>query len=372
MSDKKRVDFINLNSSEVQKKYFKRTFADLIDNSIFIGGNKLKSFERNFSKFTQTKYCLGVANGTDALEIAIESLELPKNSEIIVPNFTFLSPAEAVLRSGFKLVLADVQKDGFNIDLDLVERNITRNTSAIILVHLFGYPCDLKKATDLSNKYGLRIIEDCSQAHGAKFENKNVGSFGDVATFSFYPTKNLGAFGDSGSINTNSKKIFEKAKLIATHGRKGNYDHIYAGRNSRLDTIQAAILDIKLKDLIKNNKKREKIASKYESFLGSKVPSIELFQYSKKRQNVYHQFPLLTNRRDDLIKFLKKRNIYSGIYYPKTLHKMNAFKNNKNVKVLETKNSTFLTKNIVSLPMGPHMSLKDANYVLSNIKEFFN
>ena len=249
----RNIPFIDLSLKKIDLETTISNISRMIKDKNFIGGDEVKKFEENFSKFNESKYCLGVANGTDALEIALESLDIPKNSEVIVPNFTFLSPAEAVVRGGYKLVLADINLDDFTISLESLKKLITKNTSTLIVVHLFGNPCNMTEIKKITDMHGIKIIEDCSQAHGAKFRGKIVGNFGDIGTFSFYPTKNLGAFGDSGAIVTNKKRIFEKAQKIANHGRVATYDHLLAGRNSRLDSIQASVLNLKIKDLKKYN-----------------------------------------------------------------------------------------------------------------------
>ena len=257
----RNIPFIDLSLNKGDLDRTISNISRLIKDKNFIGGDEVKKFEENFSKFNESKYCLGVANGTDALEIALESLDIPKNSEVIVPNFTFLSPAEAVVRGGYKLVLADINLNDFTISLESLKKLVTKNTSALIVVHLFGNPCNMTEIKKITAKNGIKIIEDCSQAHGAKFKGKVVGNFGDIGTFSFYPTKNLGAFGDSGAIVTNKKNIFEKAQKIANHGRVATYDHLLAGRNSRLDSIQASVLNLKIKNLKRYNELRIKPVS---------------------------------------------------------------------------------------------------------------
>ena len=261
MPKARNIPFIDLSLKKTDLDKTISNISKLIKDKNFIGGNEVKNFQENFSKFNESKYCVGVANGTDALEIALESLDIPKNSEVIVPNFTFLSPAEAVVRGGYKLVLADINLDDFTISIESLKKLATKKTSALIVVHLFGNPCDMTEIKKITDKNGIKIIEDCSQAHGAKFKGKIVGNFGDVGTFSFYPTKNLGAFGDSGAIVTNKKSLYEKVQKIANHGRVATYDHVLPGRNSSLDSIQAAVLNLKIKNLNKQNELRIEQAS---------------------------------------------------------------------------------------------------------------
>ena len=230
------------------KNEINNVIFDVIENSSFIGGNYLKLFEQNFSNFIGTKYCIGCGNGTDAIEIGIESLNLPKNSEIIVPANSFIATSEAVTRLSHKVVFADYSKDDYTISLDSIISKFNSKTKVIILVHLYGYPCDMKNIIEFANKNKIMIIEDCSQAHGAMYRNKNVGTFGDISTFSFYPGKNLGAYGDGGAVLTNNSRLAKKIRMIANHGRIDKYNHLIEGRNSRLDNIQAGILNIDLRN----------------------------------------------------------------------------------------------------------------------------
>ena len=370
MSKIKTISFIDLTLPPKSKRKIKEGISNLINKNSFIGGEELQKFNVNFSKYNNSKYCLGVANGTDALEIALESLNLPKNAEIIVPNFTFLSPAEAVVRGGYKLVLADINLKDFTISIDSVKALISKKTSAIIVVHLFGNPCNMSEILKLTRKENLKLIEDCSQAHGAKFNGKNVGNFGDIGTFSFYPTKNLGAFGDSGAIVTNNKKTYERVKKISNHGRIDTYDHSLAGRNSRLDSIQAFVLNEKLKSLDIENLSR---ISQAECFLNKiNAKDIKKMNLNKSQFSVFHQFPILTKKRDALLNFLKKRGISAGVYYPKPLSKMQAFRNLVSKNKFHDLNSKVASKNILSLPIGPHLDIKDAEYITNAIQSFRN
>ena len=243
-----KIDFSDLNYQyKILKKQIDKNLGEVIENSSFIGGSFIKKFEYSFSKFCESKYCLGVGNGTDAIEIAIQALNLPKNSEIIVPANTFIATAEAVIRSGNKVIFADVNYSNHLIDTQKLEKKITKRTSAIIPVHLYGQSCDMENLIKLIKKYKLKLIEDCSQAHGAMYKKKHVGTFGDFGTFSFYPGKNLGGFGDGGCIITNNNKLYLKCKRIANHGRLKKFDHNLVGRNSRLDNLQASILLEKIK-----------------------------------------------------------------------------------------------------------------------------
>jgi dTDP-4-amino-4,6-dideoxygalactose transaminase len=364
----RNIPFIDLS---LKKKDLDKTVSNisrLIKDKNFIGGEEVKKFQDNFSKFNGSKYCLGVGNGTDALEIALESLDIPKNSEVIVPNFTFLSPAEAVVRGGYKLVLADINLDDFTISIESIKKLITKNTSALIVVHLFGNPCNMTEIKKITDKYSIKIIEDCSQAHGAKFRGKKVGNFGDIGTFSFYPTKNLGAFGDSGAIVTNKKSLFKKAEKIANHGRVATYDHLLAGRNSRLDSIQASVLNFKIENLKEHNELRIQQASYLLNTINSS--NIRTLKFTSDQCSVFHQFPILFKERKSLMIFLKSKGINCGIYYPKTLSKMKAFSNIKSLSRENLKHSEKASNEILSLPIGPHLNIKDSEYIANAIQSF--
>ena len=368
MPETRDIPFIDLSLNKSDSRKTIENLSKLIKDKSFIGGEEVKKFQENFSKFNESKYCLAVANGTDALEIALESLDLPKNSEVIVPNFTFLSPAEAVIRGGYKLVLADINLNDFTISVESLEKLISKKTSALIVVHLFGNPCNMLEIKKITDKNNIKLIEDCSQAHGAKFKEKKVGNFGDIGTFSFYPTKNLGAFGDSGALVTNKKNLFNIAKKIANHGRVDTYDHILPGRNSRLDTFQASVLNLKLKNLRMSNAMRIKQAASYKKSMH--LLDIKTVNLSSDQFSVFHQFPILSNERELLMKFLNKKGVNCGIYYPKPLSKMRAFRDQVFLNKFHSRNSEIACKKILSLPIGPHLDIKDIEYVADVIQSF--
>ena len=258
------IKFLDLNKQYLSiKKDIDSAIESVISDSSFIGGKYVSQFEENFSSYHNSKYCIGVGNGTDALEIAIEALDLPKDSEIIVPGNSFIASAEAVIRSGYNIVFCDVDSDDYTISINDLKRKITHNTSAVIAVHIYGHPCNMDLLLNISRQNNIKIIEDCAQAHGAKYKEKKVGSIGDVGCFSFYPGKNLGAYGDGGAIVTNDESLATKCRMIANHGRIKKYDHEFAGRNSRLDGIQAAILNVKLNHLDAWTENRIEIANFY-------------------------------------------------------------------------------------------------------------
>lgn len=333
----------------------------VIDDCAFIGGKHVHEFEDNFAEYQQAKYCVGVGNGTDALEIAIESLELDKGSEIIVPANSFIASSEAVTRAGYKVVFCDCDPDDYTISIEGVKNSITPNTSAIMAVHLYGHPCDMDALLAISRQYNLKIIEDCAQAHSAEYKGKRVGAIGDIGAFSFYPGKNLGAYGDGGAILTNNSELAEKCRMIANHGRIDKYDHIFEGRNSRLDGLQAAILNVKLKYLDKWIERRIELAQYYSEGLSAEG----LYALPVKKEwakHVYHLFVIRVNNRNELKKVLYESGVESGVHYPISLPKLKAY------QYTNQYDNSFVANEydqlILSLPIGDHLSIKDIDKVI--------
>ena len=359
-----KVKFTNLYKLAPEKKRLFNKIQFLIKRSNFVGGAEVVKFESNFSKFTKSKYCVALANGTDALEIAVKSLNLKKGSEIIVPANTWISTAEAVVNNGHKLVFCDINLDDYSICLKDLKKKISRNTSAIIAVHLYGNPSDMLGIKKIIKRKKIKLIEDCAQAHGTKINKRHVGNFGDVGTFSFFPGKNLGAFGDAGAIITNSKKIADYSLRDRNHGALLKYDHHFSGRNSRLDSIQAGILNIKLNNYNKVIKTRNNLAKLYFKEL-SNIKEIKLFSLNKKNQSVFHQFVIRVNDRDELKKYLAKRNVETMIHYPYMLNELNFFPKMNLVKAKKLGNK------ILSLPISEEHSKKEIYFVIKTIKNFF-
>lgn len=340
---------------------------NVIDQSAFVGGEEIKLFEKHFADFQNVEHCIAVANGTDALEIAIEALDLPPNSEIIVPANSFIASSEAISRSGHSVVFCDCDENNYTISIASLKEKLSSKTKAIMAVHLYGHPCDMDAILKISKERGLKVIEDCAQAHGAEYRGKRVGALGDIGTFSFYPGKNLGAYGDGGAIVTNKSDLAKKCRMIANHGRIDKYNHEFEGRNSRLDNLQAAILNVKLKYLEEWTNRRIKIADFYMKQL-QEVPQLVLPKRADWARQVYHLFVIRTENREKLQKFLKDREIQTGVHYPIALPKLKAY------EYLGLANANFKANNyddqLLSLPIGEHMSMEDAKEVVSAIKEF--
>lgn len=360
------IKFLDLKKQyESIKNEINTAIFEVIEDSAFVGGKYVEEFEKNFAKYLGTKHAIGVGNGTDALEIALWSLDLPKNSEVIVPANTFIATAEAVTRNNLKVKFVDCNKY-YQINTKSIEENITKNTSAIIAVHLYGHPANMKKINEIAKKYNLKVIEDCAQAHGAGIDGIKVGNFSDVATFSFYPGKNLGAYGDGGCIVTNDDNLAKKIRMYINHGRSEKYYHEFEGRNSRLDGIQAAILNVKLKYLDKWIEKRNKIAKRYLNEI--KNPKIKLPLVCDNIKHAWHLFVIQVENRDKFIDYMKKNNIQTGIHYPRALPKLKAYEylnfDCKNYKACRE------DKYLVSIPMGEHLEKDEIDFIIDTINNY--
>lgn len=345
-----------------------KAICDVIAKSAFIGGEYVSQFEQEFANYIDVAHCIGVANGTDAIEIAIEALNLPQGSEIIVPANSFISSSEAVTRQGHRVIFADCYPESYVISIEDTQKRITPKTKAIIAVHLYGHPCDMDALKALADQHGLYIIEDCAQSHGAEYKGKRVGSIGDIASFSFYPGKNLGAYGDGGAITTNKAELAKKSRMIANHGRIAKYNHEFEGRNSRLDGLQAAILSVKLKQLPEWTQKRIAVADYYLANLKD-IQQIILPVRQDWAKQVYHLFVIRTEKRDDLAKFLADKAIQTGVHYPISLPKLKAYDytNQASEDMFANKTDTML----LSLPIGEHLNEQDLAQVVTAIKEYF-
>ncbi len=337
----------------------------VIKENAFIEGRFLKEFENSFASFHEVKHCIGVGNGTDALEIALHSLRLDPKSEVIVPANSYIATSESVTTNSHKVIFADV-KDDYLIDPKSIEKLITKKTKAIIAVHLYGQPADMDEINKIAKAYNLKVIEDCAQAHGAVYKGKKVGNFGDMATFSFYPGKNLGAYGDAGAVVTNDEELAKRSRLYANHGSKKKYSHEIEGRNSRLDGLQAAVLNVKLKYLKRWIKKRQKIANFYLQNI--KNQKITLPFVHKNRESVWHLFVLRVKQREKLIEHLNKNDIQTGMHYPTALPKLQAY------SYLTQDTSDFFAcksdKELLSIPIGEHLENEEIEKVAKAINEF--
>lgn len=338
---------------------------EVIKTNDFIKGDEVKKFEHSYAQYLQIEHCISVANGTDALEMAISALHLPTDAEIIVPDCTFVATVEAVINMGLKPVIADVLDD-FTINPASIKKHITKNTKAIICVHLYGHPCKMNEIMSVASEFGLYIIEDAAQAHGTKYQDQYVGTFGILGCFSFYPTKLLGAFGDAGAIVTHDLKIAEYIRSLQDHGREKNKrnNHLICGRNSKMDSLQAALLNCKLRHIEEWITYRREIALNYNRML-SGIPDLHLVT-DNKQANCY-QYIIRVKNRDCFVDFAQHKGITCGVNYLQLIHEM-PFMEEQNS--LEGFLSTKINRELVSLPIGIHITADIQQYIAKCIEEF--
>lgn len=365
------IPFVDLGA---QYKSIKSEIDTAIEQCIaegnFIKGKAVELFENRFADYLGAEYCLGCGNGTDALEIILSSLGIGSGDEVIVPALSWISTAEAVNNVGAEPVFVDINPFTYTIDTSLIAEKITINTRAIIPVHLYGCPADMKEIVRIAAEYKIHIIEDCAQAHGAEYFDKKVGTFGIASAFSFFPSKNLGAFGDAGAIVTNSQHLYETARKISNHGQlKTKHDHSRIGRNSRLDSLQASILNIKLTHLDIWNFKRNNIAAFYLKQLAANK-KINLPQIQDNTKHVFHLFVIRCKNRERLANILDEKNISWAVHYPTPLPFLEAYKYKKH-ESSEYPVSSKITNEIISLPMFPELSEDQLNIICNQILENF-
>ncbi|GAB4408355.1 MAG: DegT/DnrJ/EryC1/StrS family aminotransferase [Thermodesulfovibrionales bacterium] len=325
--------------------------AEVLESSHYILGSKVQEFEKEIASYIGVSEAIGVASGTDALHLSVKALDIGEGDEVITTPFTFFATAEAIIYTGARPVFADIELDTFNIDCSKIEEKITPRTKAILPVHLFGHPSDMEGILEIAKRHGLYLIEDCAQAFGAEIKGKRVGSIGDAGCFSFYPSKNLGAYGDGGMITVNDSKLSDLIRSLRNHGSRGSYLHDTVGFNSRLDEIQAGILLVKLKRVGEYNRKRRQKAELYNALLSGivKCPSEKEGAY-----HVYNQYTIMSGKRDEIQRILKKNSISSVVYYPRPLHLQNA------LSFLGYKEGDFpfaerASREVLSLPIYPEL-----------------
>jgi len=328
----------------------------------YIGGPEVESFEADFAAYTDAKYCVGVGNGLDALTLALRALDIGAGDEVIVPSHTFIATWLAVSAVGAKPIPVEPASGSYNIDVASIERCITPNTKAIMPVHLYGIPVDIDAICILAKKYRLAVVEDAAQAHGAQVRGKKIGSHGDVVTWSFYPGKNLGALGDGGAVTTNNEAIASRVRELGNYGSAVKYYNGERGVNSRLDPIQAAALSVKLKHLDAWNQRRQAIAKTYSQALGGLA--LELPHVPTWADPVWHLYVVTAPKRDALQSQLASAGIQTLIHYPVAPHLQKAYQA-LGIKLGSLPVAERLAKEVLSLPIGPHLSASDVDYVIS-------
>lgn len=360
-----RVPFVDLKAQYYSiKDEIDQAIFDVIQNSAFIRSKYVESFERNFADYIGIKHCIGVGNGTDALFIALKCLGIKEGDEIITAANSFIATSEAITMSGAKVVFADCDDETYNIDVKKVEAAITEKTKGIIPVHLYGQPADMDGIMKIAGKNNLFVIEDAAQAHGAKYKGRNIGTIGDCGCFSFFPGKNLGAYGDAGAIATNNDELALKARKFADHGRIKKFDHEFEGVNSRLDGLQGAILDVKLRHLGKWNDRRRSIAKMYDEGLKDSVITPALLPGT---DHVYHLYVIRVRQRDRVREFLAEKGISTGIHYPIPLPFLKAY-DYLSHKPLDFPVSYSLKDEILSLPIYGDMTDEQVGYTIEQLR----
>lgn len=370
------IKFLDLKKINNQyKKEISDAVIKVIDSGWYLFGNELSSFENNFANYCGVENCVGVANGLDALRLIfrayIEQGLMKRGDEIIVPANTYIASILAISDCLLKPVLVEPDINTYNIDSSLIEEKITHKTKAILLVHLYGQNAYNEKIRSLCNKYDLKLIEDSAQAHGAFYKSNRVGSLGDASGFSFYPGKNLGALGDAGAVTTNDKSLATTIRAIANYGSYKKYENTYKGLNSRLDEIQAAILNIKLKYIDEQNERRKEIANFYINNLKNNkiiLPLISGFQCDANySSHVWHLFVIRTKHRDKLQKYLSQNNIQTSIHYPIAIHKQKAYREWNNLSFPITEK---IHNEVLSLPIDPTLEKEEIIKIVNYLNQY--
>ena len=360
---------IGLNNFPKEYSYIKEqidsAISSVVSNGSYILGENVKSFEKNFSRYLGSKFCVGVASGTDAITLSLIANNIGNGDEVITPNLTAYPTAVGILNSGATPIPADVYNFNGLINVDKIEKILTRKTKAIIPVHLYGHPCNMDSLKKICGKNDLIIIEDCAQALGAEYRGRKVGSFGKAAAFSFYPTKNIGAYGDAGAIVTNDENVYNQLVSLRNYGNIGGYLHQIRGLNSRLDEIQAAILNVKLNYIEEWNNKRTINATYYKENLKNEL----ILHEEKTVKHAHHIFAIKTDRRKGLINEMKNNHIETKIHYPITLSGNDTIKSNLKKNLSD---SIDFVKKVLSIPMNPWLEEKELFSVVRIINDFYD
>lgn len=360
------IKFLDLHKiNERFRNEIDERITQVLDSGWYILGEQVRVFEKNFANFCGVKHCIGCANGLDALNLIIKGFGFTDGDEIIVPANTYIASILAISQNGCKPILVEPDINTYNINPDLIEQKITDKTKAIMVVHLYGQAVEMEKIWDIANRYNLKIIEDSAQSHGARYKGKRAGNLGDASGFSFYPGKNLGCLGDGGCVTTNDDELAYRIRAIANYGSDYKYHHIFKGTNSRLDEIQAAVLDIKLKHLDEDNKRRSEIAKFYRENI--KNPNIILPQLKEEANHVWHIFAVRINDRDRLKKYLEGNGIETNIHYPTAPHKQECY---KELEHLSFPVSEKIHKEILSLPISPVLTNEEVTKIVKVINDY--
>lgn len=342
-------------------------FERVYTSSWYISGKEDEKFEKSFAKYCNVNHCVGTGNGLDALVLALRTLDIGEGDEVVVPANTFIATALAVTYVGARVKLVDCDVNTFNINPELIEEVISDKTKAIIAVHLYGQPCDMDRIMSIAKHYKLYVIEDCAQAHGATYKGEKIGSFGELAAFSFYPGKNLGALGDAGAIVSDKKELIDKARNLGNYGSDYKYHHIYKGCNTRLDEMQAAFLSAKLPYLEKVNEERRRIANRYLNGINNKeiiLPVVPDYAVP-----VWHIFGIKCNRRNELEQYLNEKGVNTNKHYPIPIHLQECYKE-LGYKKGDFPSAEAVSETELSLPLYYGMSDEQIDYVIDAVNSF--
>jgi dTDP-4-amino-4,6-dideoxygalactose transaminase len=369
-----QVPFVSLKSTHDKlSKVLLEKYSALVDKGDFILGEEVGAFEREYARFSQTKYCIGVSNGLDALKISLRALGIGSGDEVIVPAHTYIASIFAVLEVGATPILIDPDRETYNITAATISPAITERTRAIMPVHLYGQPCDMDDIQKLASTHSLKTIEDNAQAQGASYKGKKTGSFGHVNATSFYPSKNLGAMGDAGAVTTDDKSLYQIAQALRNVGSKAKYHHELIGYNARLDTLQAGVLNIKLPYLMEWNDQRREVAGRYLKNLKD-CASIVLPKTIADAEHVYHLFVIRHREREKLQQYLHQQGIQTLIHYPVATHLQSALRH-LGYKTGDLPVTEEIAETCLSLPIFPGLSDEQIDFVSEKIiafdKQFF-
>jgi dTDP-4-amino-4,6-dideoxygalactose transaminase len=362
------IPFVDLHRQYLSiKTEIDKAIDEVIHDTAFIGGKRVTEFENKFANWLGVKHCIGCANGTDSIEILLKAMGIGSGDEIIVPAISWISTSEAVSAVGATPVFVDIDEDTYTIDVTKIEEKISSKTKGIIPVHLYGHPADMPKIMGVALKYNLKVLEDCAQAHGSKIEGQRVGTFGHAASFSFYPGKNLGAYGDAGGMTTNDDQIAQIARRIANHGQEGKHNHLIEGRNSRLDGLQAAILNVKLPYLNSWVEQRNRVAQLYLDKVDNNKFELPLLKSGY--EHSWHLFVIRSERRNELMSYLKDKGIDTAIHYPKALPFLPCYQN-RNYSSDDFPVAFAYQAKILSIPMFPELKDSEIEKVITVLNEF--
>lgn len=356
-------NFIKMHDEIIDE--IKETVNKVIDSNYFIKGPYTSKFEEDFASYCGVNYCVGVGNGLDAITLALRAIGIGPGDEVIVPSHTFIATVLAISSTGATPIFVEPNEKDYTIDVNKIEEKITNKTKAIIAVHLYGQCANMDPVMEIAKKHNLKVVEDAAQAHGATYKGKKAGALGDIAAFSFYPGKNLGAMGDAGCVTTNDRLLAERVRKLGNYGSIEKYNHEMKGVNSRLDEMQAAILDVKLKYLDKWNERRNYIANRYLTEIKNDL--VTLPYVNENNYHVWHLFVIRINNRDKFQEYLKGLGISTLIHYPKAIHQQKAY---EELNSLDYHLATEFAKSVISLSMYYGLTDEEIEYVIQAINNY--